>query len=53
MFKEIKSIINTNKIKKDVKLIVFSDIHYTGIKDNKVLDKIYNILKDNYYFSVY
>lgn len=41
MFKETRTTIYNKNIDKDIKLLVISDIHYSGIKDVKKLDKLY------------
>ena len=45
MFKETKTIIHSNKINKNIRLLVMSDIHYFNIRDNKKLNKIVNAAK--------
>lgn len=45
MFKETKTIIHTNKINEDIKLLIFSDVHYISIKDKKRLEKLYDKIK--------
>ena len=44
MFKESKIVINNNKLN-GKKILVISDIHYSGKQDNNKLDKLYNTLK--------
>ena len=46
MIKEVRSVIYSNKIDKDINLIVFSDIHYVNKKDDKKLDKLLNHIKN-------
>lgn len=43
MYKETKLVINNNKLI-GKKILVISDIHYSGKKDNKKLDKLYDVL---------
>ena len=38
MFKETRTIIHSNKVKKDIKILQLSDIHYYNKKDIKKLD---------------
>ena len=45
MFKETRTIINSNKVKKDIKILQLSDIHYYNYKDVKKLNKIYDKVK--------
>ena len=40
MFKETKVLMHSDKISKDVKLLVFSDIHYSGNHDIKKLERL-------------
>ena len=45
MIKETKINIYSEKISKDVKLMVFSDIHFSSNKDIKKLEKLYDRVK--------
>lgn len=45
MIKEVRTNIYSNKVEKDINLIVFSDIHYCGKKDDKKLYKLLNHVK--------
>jgi len=45
MFKETKICMHSDKISKDVKLLVFSDIHFSGNKDIKKLEKVLEKIK--------
>jgi len=44
MFKETKNVLYNKKNSEDIKILFFSDIHYSGNKDNKKMDKLYNTL---------
>lgn len=46
MFKETKICMYSNKISKDVKLLVFSDIHFSGNNDIKKLEKLLKRVKN-------
>ncbi len=46
MIKITNTTIHTNKVIKDTKILVISDIHYMGIKDNNKLDKLYDTLNN-------
>lgn len=45
MFKETRVNMHSNKISKDVKLLVFSDIHFSGNHDIKKLEKLLDKVK--------
>lgn len=45
MFKETRISIHSDKISKNIKLLVFSDIHFSGNHDIKKLERIYEKIK--------
>lgn len=49
MFKITKTTIYSNKIDNDIKMLIFSDIHYSGINDN---NKLISLLKKVYEYDV-
>ena len=44
MFKETKVLMHSDKISKNIKLLVFSDIHFSGNRDIKKLEKLLSFI---------